>query len=65
MVLGPLRAAVRNVRSYVTQVMSVEESIRHKLTGAFEPTHLYIRNEYVHPGTNTAARRNMHIMLLW
>merc|ERR1711974_580241 len=45
MVLGPLLAAVRNVRSYVTQVMSVEESIRRKLTSAFGPVHLYIRND--------------------
>lgn len=29
----------------MTQVMSVEESMRHKLTGAFEPVHLYIRND--------------------
>lgn len=34
------------VRRYVSQaVMSVEESIRTKLTDTFAPEHLFIRNE--------------------
>lgn len=40
-------AARAGIRALSTGKMSVEETIRSKLTGAFQPSHLYIRNECV------------------
>ena len=38
--------ALGGVRSYVSRAgMTVEESIREKVTGALAPEHLFIRNE--------------------
>lgn len=54
---------LRGVRYYVSRsVMSVEDSIRAKISDAFAPSHLFIRNEYVRvahsarPCTHTTRR---------
>jgi len=43
--MASLRRGLASVRYYVTQAMSVEASIRSKLTEAFAPSHIFIRND--------------------
>ena len=47
---------LRSVRTFVAQAMSVESSIQQKLSSAFQPTVLAIRNECVHTDQFVKAR---------
>ncbi|WFD29319.1 BolA domain UV induced protein Uvi31 [Malassezia sp. CBS 17886] len=54
-------------RTYVASVMSIEESIREKVTGALAPTHLFVRNEYVGrraPSYASSARHAHHAAMV-